>query len=209
MESKCQLGCYLFIYLIYPSHPFLTRQHPLRFLFIVSVRVEKALPALSFSVSLSAHLPIFLFILSHDLCTLHLLWWNYLINSVFSIDYMGHVEKDSEKKKSETWNLQCLYVCVFVLSRFPWGQQMIDSCIGKTIHDSKSEWVWWRQRGFRVTFLSAQERTRETKSSGFSVLTEPQSDILNDIHKWRSTAAESIQQMTKTMRRGKEHTRLY
>lgn len=82
MESECQLGCYLFIYLIYPSHPFLTRQHPLRFLFIVSVRVEKALAALTFSVSLSAHLPIFLFILSQDLCTLLLLWWNYLINSV-------------------------------------------------------------------------------------------------------------------------------
>lgn len=107
MESKCQLGCYLFIYLIYPSHPFLTRQHPLRFLFIVSVRVEKALPALSFSVSLSAHLPIFLFILSHDLCTLHLLWWNYLINSVFSIDYMGHVEKDCLKR-------EICNVCTFV-----------------------------------------------------------------------------------------------
>lgn len=111
MESKCQLGCYLFIYLIYPSHPFLTRQRPLRFLFIVSVRVEKALPALSFSVSLSAHLPIFLFILSQDLCTLLLLWWNYLINSVFSIDYLGHVKKDSVCLKCEICNV-C--ICTFV-----------------------------------------------------------------------------------------------
>lgn len=120
----------LFIYLIYPSHPFLTRQNHLRYLFIVSVKVEKSpccFILLYASVCPSFYGTGYVYLLKGVIARY---FWRYGIMITWIL-YSVLI----------SWSVFEVVACLnceicnvfFVTSRFSWGQQMIDSCIGKTI----------------------------------------------------------------------------
>ncbi len=145
----------LFIYLIYPSHPFLTRQNPLRFLFIVSVKVEKSpccfilLYASVCSSFYALYMIIFLKGYLHVAFAMMELWLHESCIQYWFLEVCS--------KSLPVWIVKS---AMFSLWRAGSHEDRRWLTV-VLVKPSKSEWLWRRQCSFRVTFPCAREKERE------------------------------------------------